>query len=79
MTVRWLSCGTGNMHIVETCAGCYGTQGGLLLGTFATGYAGRISAKCVDCGKAKDYYVDSTVGNVWRLEPVESKGVPLEQ
>jgi hypothetical protein len=59
MIMRWLSCGTGNMHIVGTCAGCYGTQGGLLLGTFATGYAGRISAKCVDCGKAIDYYVDS--------------------
>jgi hypothetical protein len=79
MMMRWLSCGTGNMHIVGTCAGCYGTQGGLLLGTFATGYAGRISAKCVDCGKAIDYYVDSTVEKVWRLDPVESKRVPLEQ
>jgi hypothetical protein len=79
MIMRWLSCGTGNMHIVGTCAGCYGTQGGLLLGTFATGYAGRISAKCVDCGKAIDYYVDSTVEKVWRLDPVESKRVPLEQ
>lgn len=79
MMMRWLSCGTGNMHIVGTCAGCYGTQGGLLLGTFATGYAGRVSAKCVDCGKAADYYVDSSVEKVWRLDPVESKRVPLEQ
>ena len=79
MIMRWLSCGTGSVHIVGTCAGCYTTQGGLLLGTFATGYAGRISAKCIDCGKTIDYYVDSTVEKIWRLDPVESKRVPLEQ
>jgi len=79
MTMHWLSCGTRSMHIVGACTGCYGTQGGLLLGTFATGSAGMISAKCVDCGKTADYYVDSTAGKVWRMDPVESKRVPLDQ
>jgi hypothetical protein len=50
----------------------------LLLGTAATGYAGRISARCVDCGKSIDYYVDSTVEKIWKLDPVESKAIPRE-
>ncbi len=79
MTMRWLSCGTGSMHILGTCAGCHGTLGGLLLATFTTGYTGSVSAKCVDCGKTTDYFVDSAVEKVWRLDPVESKRVPLDQ
>jgi len=49
-----------------------------MLGTAASGYAGRITAKCVDCGKSVDYYVDSTVEKIWKLDPVESKGVKIE-
>ena len=79
MTMRWLSCGTGSLHIVGTCPGCYATQGGLLLGTAATDYAGRISAKCVDCGKSMDYYVDAAVEKIWNMNPVESKGISTEQ
>lgn len=78
MIMRWLSCGTGSVHIVGTCPDCYATQGGLLLGTAATGYAGRITAKCVDCGKTIDYYVDSSIEKIWKLDPVESKGVKLD-
>jgi len=51
----------------------------LLLGTAAAGYAGRTTAKCVDCGKSIDYYVDSTVEKIWKLDPVESKAVPIER
>ena len=79
MTMRWLSCGTESLHIVGTCPNCYATQGGLLLGTAATGYAGRTTVKCVDCGKSVDYYVDSTVEKIWKLDPVESRRVPLAQ
>jgi hypothetical protein len=49
------------------------------LGTAASGYAGRITATCVDCGKSEDYYVDATVQKMWKLDPVESKRVPPEQ
>lgn len=78
MTMRWLSCGTGSMHIVATCPQCYATQGGLLLGTVGNGYAGRVSAKCDDCGKAMDYYIESAEQKVWKLDPVDSKAVRLD-
>jgi len=77
MMMRWLSCGTGNVHIVGTCPDCYATQGGLVLGTAASGYAGRVTAKCVDCGKNIDYYIDAGQEKIWKLDPVESKGVQL--
>ncbi len=51
----------------------------MLLGTAATGYAGRITATCVDCGKSVDYYVDANVQKIWELDPVESKGISPEQ
>jgi len=79
MTLRWLSCGTESSHIIGTCPNCYATQGGLLLGTAATAYAGRITVRCVDCGMSVDYYVDSTVEKIWKLDPVESKRVPMDQ
>jgi hypothetical protein len=78
MIMRWLSCGTGSVHIVGTCPDCYATQGGLLLGTAAAGFAGRISAKCVDCGKNIDYYIDASQEKIWKLDPVESRGVRVE-
>jgi hypothetical protein len=50
----------------------------LLLGTAAAGFAGRISAKCVDCGKNIDYYIDAAQEKIWKLDPVESRGVRVE-
>ena len=79
MLLRWLSCGTGSVHIIGACPDCYATQGGLLLGTVATDHVGRISAECVDCGKSIDYYVDSSVEKIWKLDPVESRAIPLER
>jgi hypothetical protein len=79
MVMRWLSCGTESLHIIGTCPNCYATQGGLLLGTAANAYAGRITVRCVDCGMSADYYVDSTVEKIWKLDPVESKSIPLNQ
>ena len=61
------------------CPNCYATESGLLLGTTAAGYAGRIAATCVDCGKSVDYYVDATEQKIWRLDPVESKRIPSER
>ncbi|HWR70792.1 MAG TPA: hypothetical protein VN415_07015 [Dehalococcoidia bacterium] len=79
MIIHWLSCGSESLHIMATCPNCYATEAGLLLGTAATGYAGRITATCVDCGKSVDYYVDANVQKIWKLDPVESKRVPPEQ
>lgn len=78
MTMRWLECGAGSIHIVGPCPDCYTAQGGLLLGTAASTYRGRLTARCIDCGKAIDYYVDSPEGRIWLLQPIESKGARLE-
>ncbi|RLC96091.1 MAG: hypothetical protein DRI40_04110 [Chloroflexi bacterium] len=78
MNLRWLVCGAGNLHIVGPCPECYATQGGLLLGTVASTFKGRIPARCVDCGKVIDYYVDAQEEKIWKLEPVEAKGLRVE-
>ena len=78
MTVRWMVCGAGNVHIVGPCPNCYATHGGLLLGTVASTYKGRITATCLDCGKSVDYYVDAHEEKIWRLEPVEARGTRVE-
>ena len=78
MTIRWLSCGSESLHLIGTCPNCYATEAGLLLGTAAAGYAGRITATCVDCGKSVEYYVDATAQKIWKLDLMESKRVPSE-
>ena len=78
MNMRWLLCGAGSLHIVGPCPDCYATQGGLLLGTTASTYRGRVSATCLDCGKVVDYYVDSQEEKIWLLQPIESKGARVE-
>jgi hypothetical protein len=78
MTLRWLSCGAEILHIIGTCPNCYAAEAGLLFGTATTGYAGRTTATCIDCGKSVDYYVDATVQKVWKLDPVESRRVSSE-
>ena len=78
MDLRWLVCGTGNMHVVGPCSNCFDTQSGLLLGTVASTYKGRITAICVDCGNREDYYVDAAAERIWRLEEIIAKGVHVE-
>jgi len=78
MAIRWLECGTGNLHIVGPCPRCGDRRGGLLLGTVAGTFRGRITAKCTDCNEAVDYYVDAHEGRIWSLVPVEAKGSRTE-
>ena len=78
MNLRWLVCGAGNLHIVGPCPDCYASQGGLLLGTVASSFKGRVSAKCLDCGKVEDFYVDAQEEKIWRLEPVFAKGLRVQ-
>lgn len=74
MIMRWLVCGAGSIHIVGPCPDCYSSQGGLLLGTVATTYKGRVTAKCLDCNKSLDFFVDAPEEKIWKLEPIEAKG-----
>ena len=76
--MRWLECGVGNVHLIGPCPECYETRGGLLVGTEANNYTGRVTTLCIDCGKEVDYYIDSHEKKVWKLEPIESKGAHLE-
>jgi len=78
MAIRWLECGAGNLHIVGPCPRCGESRGGLVLGTVAGTYKGRVTARCTDCAEAVDYYVDAHEGRIWSLEPVEVKGVRAE-
>jgi hypothetical protein len=79
MIMRWLSCGTESLHIVGACPDCYASQTGLLLGTVATAYVGRVTARCIECGRSMDYFVDSNAENIWKMELVASKGIRGEQ
>ncbi|MBL7119773.1 MAG: hypothetical protein ISS53_03715 [Dehalococcoidia bacterium] len=78
MKLRWLVCGTGNVHVVGPCPNCFATQSGLLLGTVSSTYKGRVMAKCVDCGKTEDYYVDGNEGKIWRMDEIVVKGVHVQ-
>jgi len=78
MQLRWLVCGSGNAHIIGPCPDCFSTQSGLLLGTVAGSYKGRVTARCVDCGRAEEYYVDAGEERIWRLEEVGVKGAGVE-
>ena len=73
MSVRCLECGGGNLHIVGPCPYCESTKGGLLVGTIAGTYKGLVMARCAECGKGVDYYVDAHQGRVWKLEEIEVK------
>jgi len=48
------------------------------LGTVASTYKGRVTAKCVDCGKTEDYYVDASDGKIWRMDEIIAKGVHVQ-
>ena len=74
MTMRWLACGTSTAHILGPCPECHDTQGGLLFGTVATNYKGRVHTVCIDCSKTVDYYTDAKEEKLWKLETVETKG-----
>ena len=74
MIMRWLACGAGNVHLLSSCPKCYATQGGLLVGTISSTHKGRVTALCLDCGYAVDYYVDAQEEKIWKLESIEAKG-----
>ena len=74
MSIRLLACGAGNTHLIGPCPNCYVSQGGLLVGTIPDTHKGRVIATCLDCGSMADYYVDAKAEQIWKLEPVESKG-----
>lgn len=74
MTVRLLSCGMGNVHLVVSCYNCYASGGGLMIGTAANTHKGRLTVECMDCGAAADYFIDARKKKTWKLEPVEAKG-----
>jgi hypothetical protein len=78
MVMRWLVCGAGSVHIIGPCPNCYASEGGLIMGTVALTYSGRVTARCLDCGNAVEYYVDANEEKIWRLEPVEAKGMRVE-
>ncbi len=78
MIMHWLMCGAGSVHIAGPCPVCYANEGGLIMGTVTLTYAGRVTAKCIDCNSAVDYYVDANEEKIWKMEPVEAKGMRLE-
>lgn len=79
MAMRWLECSGGNVHLVGPCPDCYAEHGGLLVGTVTSSYKGRVTTSCVDCNNVMDYYVDAQEGRVWRLDPIEAKGVTISK
>lgn len=74
MIMRWIACGSGNAHILGPCPNCYSAQGGLLFGTVANTYKGRVHTICLDCEKTVDYYTDAKEQRLWKLESVETRG-----
>lgn len=76
MIMRFIACEAGYVHIIGSCPNCYHAQGGLLLGTVANNYAGRVHTVCMDCDMTVDYYIDAKEEKLWKLESVETKGSP---
>ncbi|MFC2018007.1 hypothetical protein ACFLTQ_01730 [Chloroflexota bacterium] len=74
--MRLIACGVGNVHVIGPCPKCYDAQGGLLLGTVANTYEGRVQTICLDCDETVDYYINAQKEKLWKLEPVEGKGIP---
>jgi hypothetical protein len=73
MTLYWLECGGGNVHVVGPCPYCEATDGGVVIGTVSGSYKGVATANCADCGKTVDYYIDAVQGRVWSLASVKVK------
>jgi len=73
MRMHWLTCGAGKLHIIGSCPRCSLSQGGLLVGTVACTYKGVTTAKCADCAKTVDYYVDADRQLILHLEAVKVK------
>jgi len=78
MKLRWLACSTGNAHVLGPCPSCFEKRSGLLMGTVGGNYKGRLTAKCVDCGRTEEYYVDAEAERIWRLEEVGAKGARVD-
>lgn len=78
MVMRWIACSAGSVHIIGPCPECYAKDEGLIMATVPLTHTGRVTAKCLDCDKAVDYYVDADEEKIWRLVPVEAKGMRIE-
>ena len=76
MIMRLIACKAGNVHVIGPCPNCYNAQGGLSLGTVANNFEGRVQTTCLDCDENVDYYIDAQKEKLWKLEPVEGKGIP---
>ena len=78
MIMHWLMCAAGSVHIVGPCPVCYAKEEGLIMGTVTMTYAGRVTARCIDCNRVVDYYVDANEEKIWKMEPMEANGTRLE-
>jgi hypothetical protein len=78
MVMRWLACSAGSVHIFGPCPESHAKEEGLIMATIPLTYTGRVTARCLDCNKAVDYYVDANEEKIWRLVPVEAKGMRIE-
>ena len=76
MIMRMITCDAGNVHVIGPCPKCYDDQGGLLLGSVSNVFEGRVQTVCMDCSEAVDYYIDAKKEQLWKLEPVEGRGIP---
>ncbi len=74
--MRLIACEAGYAHIIGPCPNCGYAQGGLLMGTVAKDYKGRVNTACMDCDMTVDYYIDSKEEKLFKLESVEIKGFP---
>ena len=76
MIIRLITCEAGHVHLIGPCPYCYHFEQGLLSGTVANDYKGRIHTVCMDCSNEVDYYIDAKEETLFELESVETKGSP---
>lgn len=76
MIMRLIACDAGNVHVIGPCPKCYDADGGLLLGNVTNVFEGRVQTVCMDCDEKVDYYIDAKKEQLWKLEPVEGRGIP---
>ena len=70
--MRYLNCGLVHIHIIGPCPYCFTTQDGLLIGTVNVNYKGVVTAKCMNCSKTGDFYVDAQEKKIWKMELIEA-------
>lgn len=75
MIMRMIACDAGNVHVIGPCPKCYDAEGGLLLGSVSNVFEGRVQTACMDCAEVVDYYIDAKKEQLWKLEPIEGRGI----